>query len=321
MTSNQKVPTHNEKFYHSSSLMHRFTTKNSREVHNIEECARRYIITGRPLPEMCDHNAAVAKDMGRNQISLLWSIVKTLYSTYYKSGEFGQQTPSGTASREDPGTLQEPLGAPAGDGDQCSLIGGGGDTPGAASAGEDDTETDETPEQHFNNGRLNLGGHFSSSGFVGPQGDFFFGDGELDPMGVEFDNCSDNILGLNISNMPLEIDNMDWTLPTEAFPLRHEIQDRSPPPEQFPNHGSPDLNEQGNKSLTLFPNHGSTDLNKQGRAVTVSSRIVSKVISQAQGPARYEHSPISVNVDDVALVSFHLLQLLPEPSGRFLSTI
>ncbi|CAG2060264.1 unnamed protein product, partial [Timema podura] len=172
MTSNLvavKVPTHNEKFYHSSSLMHRFTTKNSREVHNIEECARRYIITGRPLPEMCDHNAAVAKDMGRNQISLLWSIVKTLYSTNYKSGEFGQQTPSGTASREDPGTLQEPLGAPAGDGDQCSLIGGGGDTPGAASAGEDDTETDETPEQHFNNGRLNLGGHFSSSGFVGPQ--------------------------------------------------------------------------------------------------------------------------------------------------------
>nr|CAD7432590.1 unnamed protein product [Timema monikensis] len=246
----RKVPTHNEKFYHSSSLMHRFTTKNSREVHNIEECARRYIITGRPLPEMCDHNAAVAKDMGRNQISLLWSIVKTLYSTNYKSGEFGQQTPSGTASREDPGTLQEPLGAPTGDGDQCSLIGGGGDTPGAASAGEDDTETDETPEQHFNNGRLNLGGHFSSSGFVGPQGDFFFGDGELDPMGIEFDNCSDSLLGLNISNMPLEIDNMDWTLPTEAFPLRHEIQDRSPPPEQFPNHGSPDLNEQGNTTLT-----------------------------------------------------------------------
>nr|CAD7578170.1 unnamed protein product [Timema californicum] len=65
----KKVPTHNEKFYHSSSLMHRFTTKNSREVHNIEECARRYIIAGRPLPEMCDHNAAVAKDMGRNQRS------------------------------------------------------------------------------------------------------------------------------------------------------------------------------------------------------------------------------------------------------------
>lgn len=28
----------------------------------------------------------------------------------------------------------------------------------------------------------------------------------------------------------------DWTLPTEAFAIRHEILDRSPPPEQFPDH-------------------------------------------------------------------------------------
>lgn len=28
----------------------------------------------------------------------------------------------------------------------------------------------------------------------------------------------------------------DWTLPTEAFPIRHEILDRSPPPEQFSQH-------------------------------------------------------------------------------------
>lgn len=34
----------------------------------------------------------------------------------------------------------------------------------------------------------------------------------------------------------------DWTLSKEAFPLRHEIKDRSPPPEQFPNH-PPDINE------------------------------------------------------------------------------
>lgn len=39
------------------------------------------------------------------------------------------------------------------------------------------------------------------------------------------------------------IDNEDdWTLSKEAFPLRHEIKDPSPPPEQFPNH-PPELNE------------------------------------------------------------------------------
>ena len=35
----------------------------------------------------------------------------------------------------------------------------------------------------------------------------------------------------------------DWTLPNEAFNLRHEILDRSPPPEQFQNCSS-DMNEE-----------------------------------------------------------------------------
>lgn len=33
----------------------------------------------------------------------------------------------------------------------------------------------------------------------------------------------------------------EWILPNEAFPIRHEIQDRSPPPELFANHHSPDI--------------------------------------------------------------------------------
>lgn len=35
----------------------------------------------------------------------------------------------------------------------------------------------------------------------------------------------------------------EWMLPSEAFPVRHEILDRSPPPETFPNHLEP--SEQG----------------------------------------------------------------------------
>lgn len=62
------------------------------------------------------------------------------------------------------------------------------------------------------------------------QGDFFFGDGEMDQLNVDFEQLS----GLD----PLQ---QDWTLPSEAFQLRHEIEDRSPPPEQFPNHCSPDM--------------------------------------------------------------------------------
>jgi len=188
---------------------------------------------------------------------LVWSVVKTLYSS--KEGDFGQQTPSGNVSREETGLGVPPssLGANTGaepnstgvggDSDQCSLLGGGGETPGGAvSAGEDETETDETPEQHFN-GRIGLGN------LSIPQGDFFFGDGEMDPLSVDFDRMNNGMMGMSLSNGLLGGSHMlldsqmqqDWTLPSEAFPLRHEIQDRSPPPEQFPNHGSLDLNDHG----------------------------------------------------------------------------
>ena len=194
--------------------------------------------------------------------------MKTLYST--KLGEYGQQTPSGNVSREETGlgvpqavlgssTGAEPIitGTGVGDGDQRSILGGGGggggETPGGAmSAGEDETETDETPEQHFN-GRIGLGN------LSIPQGDFFFGDGEMDPLSVDFDRMNNGMVGLSLSNglfggSHLMMDTptqQDWTLPSEAFPLRHEIQDRSPPPEQFPNHGSPDLNDHGKLLYTL----------------------------------------------------------------------
>ena len=60
-------------------------------------------------------------------------------------------------------------------------------------------------------------------------GDFFFGDAEMDPLSLDFEiNGLDGLI------------TQDWTLPTEAFPLRHEIQDQSPPPEQLPNNDSPE---------------------------------------------------------------------------------
>lgn len=73
------------------------------------------------------------------------------------------------------------------------------------------------------------------------KGDFFFGEGELEPMTMEYTSGYIQNL-MNHEN--------DWTLPKEAFPLRHEIQDRSPPPEQFPNH-SPDMNDNDSASVTV----------------------------------------------------------------------
>ena len=102
------------------------------------------------------------------------------------------------------------------------------------SGGDDETETDEPPENH------NFSGPFLSSyrrslpGYKRqPKGDFSFGESELEPLTIDYNSgFIDNII--NNDN--------DWSLPKEAFPLRHEIQNRSPPPEQFPNH-SPDIND------------------------------------------------------------------------------
>lgn len=84
------------------------------------------------------------------------------------------------------------------------------------------------------------------------QGDFFFGDGEMDPLDLDAGlgvgtpvGVGGGLLG-GIGNGGSQVGGPadDWMLPSEAFPLRHEILDRSPPPETFPNHL--ESGEQGN---------------------------------------------------------------------------
>lgn len=65
----RKGPLHSEQFCQASSVMHRFLCKSPRETQCFHECARRYILTGRPFADICDHNAAVAKDLNRHHVS------------------------------------------------------------------------------------------------------------------------------------------------------------------------------------------------------------------------------------------------------------
>lgn len=158
----------------------------------------------------------------------MWCIVKTLYSS--KVGDFQQS--SGSASKEEGNTATDGVV----DGDQWSgrHQSGGverGETPGGFSE-DNETETDET-DQH-DRALTSL-----ASGLAHVHGDFFFGDGEMDQINVEFDQLN----GLDQTQ--------DWILPSEAFQPRHEIQDRSPPPEQFPNHCSPDMADTGTQYLSL----------------------------------------------------------------------
>lgn len=68
------------------------------------------------------------------------------------------------------------------------------------------------------------------------RGDFIFGETEYEPVSLEHHGENRQIV------MRMEDDEWTKELQKEAFPLRHEIKDRSPPPEQFPNH-PPELGE------------------------------------------------------------------------------
>ena len=35
-------------------------------------CARQYVLTGRPLEELCEHNANIAANVGRHQVRVLF---------------------------------------------------------------------------------------------------------------------------------------------------------------------------------------------------------------------------------------------------------
>lgn len=125
------------------------------------------------------------------------------------------------------------------------------DTPSnGGGACSDDTENEDAESNHYLTGLTNLTSY--QPGALAPRGDFIFGENELDN---EFDRISSGI-GLSVIPVQTIEQQQDWTLPIEAFPLRHELHDRSPPPEQYPNHHqlnnhqsnhiSPDMNDLNN---------------------------------------------------------------------------
>lgn len=50
----------------------------------LKECAQSYILSGKPLAEICDHNEKIARNLGKYNVSMLWQFVKIIYSTMPK---------------------------------------------------------------------------------------------------------------------------------------------------------------------------------------------------------------------------------------------
>lgn len=59
-------------------------TLQQKDYNVLKECAQSYILSGKPLAEICDHNERIARNLGKNNVSMLWQFVKIIYSTMPK---------------------------------------------------------------------------------------------------------------------------------------------------------------------------------------------------------------------------------------------
>lgn len=59
-------------------------TLQQKDYNVLKECAQSYILSGKPLADMCDHNEKIARNLGKSNVSMLWHFVKIIYSTMPK---------------------------------------------------------------------------------------------------------------------------------------------------------------------------------------------------------------------------------------------
>ncbi|XP_060528349.1 GATOR complex protein WDR24 isoform X2 [Cylas formicarius] len=236
-------------FHQAVSNMFEFKRSNCKNGDEALTClglAKNYLLHGRSVSELCEHNSAVARQFGKDEIANIWKIFKTIYGEEFVQNSINNLN-SGGAGDDVATVIETPLGnhernigvEPGSEPDQKSK---GGDTPGAQfSGGDEETENEDQPDHASANSAFP--NYLNVRNGCLPKGDFSFGENELD---VELDGVGPDFHnGFQIYNHITPRFSQDWTLPNEAFPVRHEITDQSPPPEQFPNHfHAPDLHEE-----------------------------------------------------------------------------
>uniref|UniRef100_A0A0A9YPZ5 GATOR2 complex protein WDR24 n=1 Tax=Lygus hesperus TaxID=30085 RepID=A0A0A9YPZ5_LYGHE len=199
----RRTTTSSEEFWQVSSTLNFLECTRNKDMNWLIQFAERYVLTGKPLGEICDHNSAVALSLGRFAVGMMWSMIKTLYAQDEEDGLNLSFPP-----------IEEPMQSRS---EETRLPKSSLKENGKSRSVESNS-TDNKYRRKSNSDELE-----------DSVGDFFFGDAEMDPLSMEFEiNHLDGLI------------TQDWTLQPEAFQLRQEIQDRSSPPEQFHDHDSPD---------------------------------------------------------------------------------
>ncbi|NXU20565.1 WDR24 protein, partial [Pardalotus punctatus] len=196
-------PTEQFEYISSSSALSVFETDvESGSMDWFVHTAKQYALAGRPLAELCDHNAKVAKGLDRNQVAQTWTMLRIIYSS------LGTVTSTNLNHSMGKGSTALPLmnsfnlkDIPAGLGSESRLD---------RSKGESRTENILMDSSST---LINNEDNEETEGSDVPA-DYLLGDVEAD---------EDDLYMMDHENPHAE--EQEYSLPQEAFPLRHEIVD------------------------------------------------------------------------------------------------
>ncbi|NXN82290.1 WDR24 protein, partial [Bombycilla garrulus] len=196
-------PTEQFEYISSSSALSVFETDvESGSMDWFVHTAKQYALAGRPLAELCDHNAKVAKGLDRNQVAQTWTMLRIIYSSLgaVSSANLNHSMGKGSAALPlmNSFNLKD---IPAGLGSESRLD---------RSKGESRTENILMDSSST---LINNEDNEETEGSDVPA-DYLLGDVEAD---------EDDLYMMDHENPHAE--EQEYSLPQEAFPLRHEIVD------------------------------------------------------------------------------------------------
>lgn len=186
------------------------------------EIAKRYRLESSNLSRDCEHNANVARSLGKNQVALSWTVIKTLYAcsrTEMARRVSGDMTAAGGEVDSDKVRIRLRSQSGRGGGNSRNVS---GNESRQSVSDSDSGEEEEKKCMKLTEIATGVGSLIALGGLTSITGDFF-GDGELAGMGVEHLVSLEG--GGGSSPASQVFSNADWVLPTEAFDQRHEIKE------------------------------------------------------------------------------------------------
>ena len=183
------------------------------------ETALNYQLYNTSLEEACVINAEVARSLGRHQVALTWTVLKTVYSVRCEARPVSGDVPAVETTTGENGRLRSSsLGTRKLSSKVTTVIDNN-----VTNGGKDTSESEEEEDQQDRDA-CHLADIASGYTLATITGDFF-GDSELAGLGVEGLVSLEGGGSLGAGGAATHQMLPDWSLPSEAFELKQEIKD------------------------------------------------------------------------------------------------